>query len=101
MGQGTQGGIGFSGHGDQRNMEQVGLVDCRIYKHPTLQSLLLQSRTDVGVQTLKERFSRMQKDCVVRGVGAIDAETIALFRWIRFKSGPQWIKGGRLECLER
>src|SRR5437667_5602079 len=81
-------------------MEQVELVGCRVYKHPTLQSLPLQSRADVGVQTLKERFSRMQKDRVVRGVGAIDAKTVTLFRRIRFKNGPQWIKGGRLACLK-
>ena len=82
MGQGAQGGVGFSGYGDQREMEQVGLVGCRVHKHPTLQSLPLQSRADVGVQALKEGFSRMQKDRVVRGVGSIDGETIALCRWI-------------------
>ena len=69
-------------------MEQVGLVGCRVHKHPALQSLPLQSHADVGMEALKERFSRMQKDRVVRGVGAIDAETVALFRWIRFKRGP-------------
>src|SRR5262249_44644438 len=99
-GQGAQGCVGFSGYGDQRDMEQVRLVGCRVHKHPTLQSLPLQSCADVGVQTLKERFSRMQKDRVVRGVGAIDAETVTLCRWIRFKGGPQWIKGSRLEGLE-
>src|SRR5690349_19869244 len=100
MGQGTQGCICFSGYGDQGDMEQVGLVGCQVYKHPTLQSLPLQSCTDVGMQTLKERLSRMQKDRVVRSVGAIDGEAVTLCRGIRFKSGPQRIKVGRPEGLE-
>ena len=44
MGQGAHGSVGFSGYGDQRDMEQVWLIGCRVYKHPTLQSLPLQSR---------------------------------------------------------